>query len=116
MRGKGYFVKGQGSYSADRIGSKLARHMYREGRLSIKGASSPLLRLNFFLLHHTSHIYKPTTLSKPLPPKTSNYFTMESAKQAVNYVSETIQGAVSGVSKETNKEIAKDSNASVGTR
>lgn len=41
---------------------------------------------------------------------------MESAKQAVNYVSESIQGAVSGVSKEANKEVAKDNNANVGTR
>lgn len=41
---------------------------------------------------------------------------MESAKQAVNYVAESVQGAISGVSKEANKEIAKDSNASVGTR
>ncbi|KAK4046511.1 hypothetical protein OIO90_006547, partial [Microbotryomycetes sp. JL221] len=29
---------------------------------------------------------------------------------------ETVQGAVSGASKETNKEIAKDSNASLGDR
>lgn len=41
---------------------------------------------------------------------------METAKQAANYVSETVQGAISGASKETNKEVAKDSNASVGTR
>jgi hypothetical protein len=41
---------------------------------------------------------------------------MESVKQAANYVSETVQGAVSGVSKETNKEIAKDSNVDIGTR
>ena len=41
---------------------------------------------------------------------------MESAKQAVNYVSETIQSATSGASKEANKEVAKDSNASIGTR
>lgn len=41
---------------------------------------------------------------------------METAKQAVNYVSESIQGAVSGASKETNKQVAKDSNASIGTR
>ncbi|KAJ4150143.1 hypothetical protein LMH87_010908 [Akanthomyces muscarius] len=41
---------------------------------------------------------------------------MESAKQAANYVSETVQGAISGASKETNKEVAKDSNANVGTR
>jgi hypothetical protein len=41
---------------------------------------------------------------------------MESAKQAVNYVSETVQGALSGASKEANKEVAKDSNAPIGTR
>ncbi|VUC20842.1 unnamed protein product [Clonostachys rosea] len=41
---------------------------------------------------------------------------MESIKQGVNYVAETVQGAVSGASKETNKEIAKDSNVNVGTR
>lgn len=41
---------------------------------------------------------------------------METAKQAVNYVAESVQGAVSGVSKEANKEVAKDSNANVGTR
>ena len=41
---------------------------------------------------------------------------MESVKQAANYVSETVQGAVSGASHETNKEVAKDSNASVTTR
>ncbi|KAH7157580.1 glucose-repressible protein Grg1 [Dactylonectria estremocensis] len=41
---------------------------------------------------------------------------MESVKQAVNYVAESVQGAASGVSKETNKEVAKDSNAPVSTR
>ncbi|KHO01784.1 glucose repressible protein Grg1 [Metarhizium album ARSEF 1941] len=41
---------------------------------------------------------------------------MESVKQAANYVSETVQGAVSGASHEANKEVAKDSNADVGTR
>ncbi|KAH7175591.1 glucose-repressible protein [Dactylonectria macrodidyma] len=41
---------------------------------------------------------------------------MESAKQAFNYVAETVQGAASGASKETNKEIAKDNNANIGTR
>ncbi|PHH61369.1 hypothetical protein CDD81_447 [Ophiocordyceps australis] len=41
---------------------------------------------------------------------------MESIKQAANYVSETVQGAASGVSKEANKEVAKDSNVNVGTR
>ncbi|KAL6402495.1 Glucose-repressible protein Grg1 [Ilyonectria robusta] len=41
---------------------------------------------------------------------------MDSIKQGANYVSETVQKAASGVSKETNKEVAKDSNASIGTR
>ncbi|KAG5984266.1 hypothetical protein E4U55_005424 [Claviceps digitariae] len=41
---------------------------------------------------------------------------MDSVKQAANYVSETVQGAVSGASHETNKEVAKDSNATLGTR
>ncbi|KAM0307498.1 hypothetical protein HYE67_000830 [Fusarium culmorum] len=41
---------------------------------------------------------------------------MESIKQGVNYVAETVQQAASGASKETNKEVAKDSNAPIGTR
>ncbi|KAK5995025.1 Glucose-repressible gene protein [Cladobotryum mycophilum] len=41
---------------------------------------------------------------------------METAKQVYNYAAETVQGAVAGASKETNKEIAKNDNASVGTR
>ncbi|KAJ4133255.1 Glucose-repressible protein [Fusarium falciforme] len=41
---------------------------------------------------------------------------METAKQAFNYVAESVQGATSGVSKEANKEVAKDSNAPLGTR
>ncbi|KAM0251500.1 hypothetical protein ACHAQJ_008121 [Trichoderma viride] len=41
---------------------------------------------------------------------------METAKQAFNYVAESIQGATSGVSKETNKEIAKNDDVNVSTR
>jgi hypothetical protein len=41
---------------------------------------------------------------------------MDSIKQAGNFVTEKIQSATSGVSKEANKEVAKDSNAGVGTR
>ncbi|KAK7427954.1 hypothetical protein QQZ08_005567 [Neonectria magnoliae] len=41
---------------------------------------------------------------------------MDSVKQGANYVSEQVQKAASGVSKEGNKEVAKDSNASIGTR
>lgn len=37
-------------------------------------------------------------------------------QDAANYVSETIQGGGATASKEANKEVAKDSNASVGTR
>lgn len=41
---------------------------------------------------------------------------MESLKQGANYVSEQVQKATAGTSKEANKEVAKDSNAGVGTR
>ncbi|KAL7784974.1 glucose-repressible protein Grg1 [Trichoderma ceciliae] len=41
---------------------------------------------------------------------------METAKQAFNYVAESIQGTASGASKETNKEIAKNDNVNVSTR
>lgn len=41
---------------------------------------------------------------------------MDTAKKAADYVSETVQSTMSGVSKEANKEVAKDSNASTGTR
>ncbi|TLD29319.1 hypothetical protein PspLS_03578 [Pyricularia sp. CBS 133598] len=41
---------------------------------------------------------------------------MDTVKNAANYVSETVQSATSGASKEANKEVAKDNNASLGTR
>ncbi|KAL7410103.1 glucose-repressible protein [Mrakia frigida] len=41
---------------------------------------------------------------------------MDTVKSAVNYVSETVQGLGAEASKEGNKEVAKDSNASIGTR
>ncbi len=41
---------------------------------------------------------------------------MDSIKQGANYVSETVQKATQGTSKEANKEVAKDSNAPIGTR
>jgi len=41
---------------------------------------------------------------------------METIKNAANYVSETVQGGGAEASKEANKSVAKDSNASVGTR
>ena len=41
---------------------------------------------------------------------------MDSIKQGANFVGEKVQEATSGASKEANKEVAKDSNAPVGTR
>ena len=41
---------------------------------------------------------------------------MEPVKKATNYVTESVQSATSGVSKETNKEVARDSNNPIGTR
>ncbi|KAM5342599.1 hypothetical protein ACJ41O_013565 [Fusarium nematophilum] len=41
---------------------------------------------------------------------------MDSIKQGANFVAEKAQQATSGVSKEGNKEVAKDSNAPIGTR
>lgn len=41
---------------------------------------------------------------------------MESLKNAGNAVTEKVQQAASGTSKEANKEVAKDSNAPIGTR
>ena len=41
---------------------------------------------------------------------------VNSVKNAANYVSESIQGAGAEASKEANKEVAKDNNASIGTR
>ncbi|CAG8886969.1 unnamed protein product [Penicillium egyptiacum] len=41
---------------------------------------------------------------------------METAKQAVNYVAETIQGTGAEASKEANKSVAKNSDADISTR
>jgi len=41
---------------------------------------------------------------------------METIKNAANYVSESVQGAGATASKEANKNVAKDSDASLGTR
>ncbi|KAJ5489266.1 Glucose-repressible protein [Penicillium diatomitis] len=41
---------------------------------------------------------------------------METVKNTVNYVAESIQGTGAEASKEANKQTAKDSNASIGTR
>ncbi|KAI9898302.1 hypothetical protein N3K66_006662 [Trichothecium roseum] len=41
---------------------------------------------------------------------------MDSIKSAGNFVSDKVQQATSGASKEANKEVAKDSDAPIGTR
>ncbi|KFH47319.1 Glucose-repressible gene protein-like protein [Hapsidospora chrysogenum ATCC 11550] len=41
---------------------------------------------------------------------------MDSIKQGANYVSDKVQEATHGTSKEANKEVAKDNNAPIGTR
>ncbi|KAJ5710468.1 hypothetical protein N7488_004624 [Penicillium malachiteum] len=41
---------------------------------------------------------------------------METAKNAANYVSESIKGSGHETSKEANKKVAKDSDAGLGTR
>jgi len=41
---------------------------------------------------------------------------MDTIKNAANSASETVQQGISGTSKEANKQVAKDDNASVGTR
>ncbi|MCJ1234618.1 Glucose-repressible protein [Varicellaria rhodocarpa] len=41
---------------------------------------------------------------------------MQTIKDTVNYAKETVQGGTSEASKEANKQVAKDSNASIGTR
>ena len=41
---------------------------------------------------------------------------MDTIKQAGNFVSDKVQSATSGASKEANKNVAKDNNAGIGTR
>ncbi|KAJ5288076.1 Glucose-repressible protein [Penicillium angulare] len=41
---------------------------------------------------------------------------MDTVKNAANYVSESVQGATNTSAKEANKNVAKDSDTSIGTR
>ncbi|MCJ1257754.1 Glucose-repressible protein [Lignoscripta atroalba] len=41
---------------------------------------------------------------------------MDTVKNAANYVSDSVSSATAGASKEANKNVAKDDNASLGTR
>jgi hypothetical protein len=54
------------------------------------------------------------SIQSNLQTNTTN--TMDSIKQGANYVSESVQQALHGTSKEANKEVAKDSDAPIGTR
>jgi hypothetical protein len=47
------------------------------------------------------------------PPSTT---ILTNLQQAANYVAETVQGTGAAASKEANKEVAKDSNATLNTR
>ncbi|KAK4646591.1 hypothetical protein QC761_211900 [Podospora bellae-mahoneyi] len=60
-------------------------------------------------------LYKQLSHSnKQLSPPTT--IKMETIKNAGNYVADKVNAATSEASKTTNKEVAKDSNASAGTR
>ncbi|KIV91133.1 hypothetical protein PV10_05709 [Exophiala mesophila] len=73
-------------------------------------------------------IFHPNTLisnlNKPLkqfsnqnkPDQTKSSTMADSLKNAANYVGDKFNEATAGASKEANKNVAKDSNASLGTR
>ncbi|KAG5928875.1 hypothetical protein E4U53_002572 [Claviceps sorghi] len=70
-----------------------------------------------FVIYYDSHSQPKQTTNKPVLlfyPTTLT--TMETVKQAADYVSESVKGAVSGTSHEANKQVAKDSDANVTTR
>merc|ERR1712225_185463 len=48
--------------------------------------------------------------------QTTQTIKMETIKNAANYVAEPVQGGGAQASKEANKQVAKDGDASVGTR
>ncbi|OQE05388.1 hypothetical protein PENVUL_c025G00678 [Penicillium vulpinum] len=73
---------------------------------------SPEVRSLFNTVHLP--LLQTTFSNKPHFPTLK--FTMETAKQAVNYVAETIQGTGAEASKEAHKSVAKDSDANVSTR
>merc|ERR1712230_250004 len=56
------------------------------------------------------------TYSNQTSNQTTLPSTMESIKNTANYVGDKVNEATSGASKEANKNVAKDSDASVGTR
>lgn len=56
------------------------------------------------------------TPTKPNNPPTTQTFKMETVKNTADYVADTVKGATATGSKETNKQVAKDSDAGIGTR
>lgn len=78
----------------------------------------PLVLTSSFSILITNNYSSHTIFSHlQLSNQTNNQlFTMETAKNAVNYVTESIQGTTSEASKEANKDVAKDSNADVTAR
>lgn len=88
-------------------------------RIIIKTPCPSLLKLETFCSPSTTQTQKLKSSNQQAfnhHQQQPNTITMESAKQALNYVAETVQGAASGASKEANKEVAKDNNVNVGTR
>lgn len=65
-----------------------------------------------FSINHTLNLQS-NNFTKPINTKS---IIMDSVKQAGNFVSDKVQQAAHGTSKEANKEVAKDSNAPIGTR
>merc|ERR1739848_424562 len=62
--------------------------------------------------NHTLNLQS-NNFTKPINTKS---IIMDSVKQAGNFVSDKVQQAAHRTSKEANKEVAKDSNAPIGTR
>lgn len=102
----GIFILGLDGYARDR---NVKGNVYINQR-------SPLLVTIVSLTSATIYNEQTQLLPKQPPNHKNTTITMESAKQAVNYVTETVQGTLSGASKEANKEVAKDNNVDVGTR
>jgi hypothetical protein len=71
-----------------------------------------------FQIEKTFRHKHPSTANLKFETTTTNknIFTMDSVKQGANYVSEQAQKLATGTSKEANKEVAKDSDQSLGNR
>lgn len=86
----------------------------------INGSCPHELTAFLFSLHHTStRSLKPskTTIQTQKSNKQHNQtINMDTAKKAADYVTETVKGATSETSKETNKNVAKDSDNPITTR